>query len=188
MDPGRELRYAMPRLDLSAQASYAAAGQECDLVMKGGISSGIVYPRAVCHLATANRLRRIGGTSAGAMAAAAAAAAEHGRDQGGFAKLNRLPDTLGSRLGDLFQPSPQTSTIFQVLTAWLEPSWGLPRKLMTAAWRIIRGARLGFAATAIVLLVPVLAVTVLLDGSVGGLAWLVAVLGVIVGVLARIHR
>ena len=47
----------------------------CDLVMKGGITSGIVYPNAVLALAKQYRLKNIGGTSAGAIAAAVCAAA-----------------------------------------------------------------------------------------------------------------
>ena len=48
---------------------------ECDLVMRGGITSGIVYPRAIAKLAETYNFRSIGGTSAGAIAAAATAAA-----------------------------------------------------------------------------------------------------------------
>ena len=54
--------------------------RQCDIVMKGGITSGVVYPHAVCELAGAYRLKNVGGTSAGAIAAAAAAAAEYGRE------------------------------------------------------------------------------------------------------------
>src|SRR5690349_6276450 len=50
----------------------------CDLVMKGGITSGIIYPNAVIALAREYRFKNIGGTSAGAIAAAAAAAAALG--------------------------------------------------------------------------------------------------------------
>jgi hypothetical protein len=50
----------------------------CDLVMKGGITSGIVYPNAVLALARDFRFKNIGGTSAGAIAAAASAAAAVG--------------------------------------------------------------------------------------------------------------
>lgn len=53
--------------------------RNADIVMKGGITSGVVYPGAVWELAQAFRFRSIGGTSAGAIAAAATAAAEHGR-------------------------------------------------------------------------------------------------------------
>ena len=52
---------------------------QCDLIMQGGITSGVVYPGAVLKLATRYRFRSIGGTSAGAMAAAATAAAELGK-------------------------------------------------------------------------------------------------------------
>ena len=45
---------------------------ECDVVMKGGITSGIVYPRAIARLAAHYRLRSVGGASAGAIAAAGA--------------------------------------------------------------------------------------------------------------------
>ena len=36
----------------------------CDLVMKGGITSGIVYPNAVLALAKSFRFKSVGGTSA----------------------------------------------------------------------------------------------------------------------------
>jgi hypothetical protein len=48
------------------------ADKYCDLVMKGGITSGIVYPNAVLSLAREYRFKSIGGTSAGAIAAAVA--------------------------------------------------------------------------------------------------------------------
>src|ERR1700736_13392 len=66
---------------------------ECDLVMKGGITSGIVYPAAVLELAQKYRFRNIGGTSVGAIAATVVAAAEYGRQSGtgtGFAELEAL--------------------------------------------------------------------------------------------------
>jgi hypothetical protein len=34
---------------------------ECDIVMKGGITSGVIYPLAVCELAQTYRLRSVGG-------------------------------------------------------------------------------------------------------------------------------
>ena len=48
----------------------------CDLVMKGGVTSGIVYPLAVQKLSTEYWFKNIGGTSAGAIAAGVTAAAE----------------------------------------------------------------------------------------------------------------
>ncbi|MGZ7041723.1 MAG: patatin-like phospholipase family protein, partial [Thermoanaerobaculia bacterium] len=66
--------------------------RKCDLVMKGGITSGIVYPAAVSELAREFEFVNIGGTSAGAIAAALTAAAEYRRQSesgstAGFAAL-----------------------------------------------------------------------------------------------------
>lgn len=58
----------------------------CDLVMVGGITSGIVYPAAIAELHETYRFRCIGGTSAGAIAASATAAAEFYRQKVGMAK------------------------------------------------------------------------------------------------------
>ena len=44
---------------------YATAPLECDLVMKGGVTSGIIYPSTVCELARTYRFRAVGGASAG---------------------------------------------------------------------------------------------------------------------------
>src|SRR4051812_4184085 len=77
--------------------------RKCDLVMKGGITSGIVYPAAVCELARDFQFVNIGGTSAGAIAAALTAAAEYRRNAGshaGFDELAALPQYLGERDGD----------------------------------------------------------------------------------------
>lgn len=70
----------------------------CDVVMKGGVTSGIVYPPAICALAEHYQLCSIGGTSVGAIAAAIAAAAEYRRRVGnsgdGYLLLSRLPQFL----------------------------------------------------------------------------------------------
>ena len=60
--------------DAERAALHGAPEQSCDIVLKGGITSGVIYPLAVCELAGVYRLRNIGGTSAGAIAATAAAA------------------------------------------------------------------------------------------------------------------
>lgn len=70
--------------------------EECDLVMKGGVTSGIVYPPIVLELAKKYRFRSIGGTSAGAIAAAVTAAAEYGRETGGFGRLDKMSKKLSS--------------------------------------------------------------------------------------------
>jgi predicted acylesterase/phospholipase RssA len=104
---------------------YTKPTRSCDVVMKGGISSGVVYPHAVCELAQTYRFRNVGGTSAGAIAAAATAAAEYGRRRGGFNKLAVLPAWLGAdgNLPKLFQPARSTKRLFAVLMAKLEGGW-----------------------------------------------------------------
>ena len=78
------------------QAANVPPALECDIVMKGGITSGVVYPLAVVELSNTYRFRNIGGTSTGAIAAAATAAAELGRDPKretrGFKLLEKLPN------------------------------------------------------------------------------------------------
>ena len=103
----------------------------CDIVMKGGITSGVVYPRAITTLARRYVFKNIGGTSAGAIAAAAAAAAEFRRSltggDEGFQRLGQLPDLLGEKAGaggrtrlfQFFQPNTKTRRVFDVLTSVL---------------------------------------------------------------------
>ena len=107
-DDPRRFDYSKPRLS-------------CDIVMKGGVTSGVVYPHAVCEIAKTYRLRNVGGTSAGAIAAALAGAAEAGRAAGGFAKLAALPDWIrsGDNLFGLFQPQRGTRRVFRVFMAAL---------------------------------------------------------------------
>jgi predicted acylesterase/phospholipase RssA len=99
----------------------------CDLVMKGGIASGVVFPKAIARLSQHYRIKNIGGTSAGAIAAAVTAAAEYQRRQSGsrqgFEILQNLPneleakqpDTGRSKLLSLFQPQPTTKRLYSVL-------------------------------------------------------------------------
>lgn len=109
-----------------ADVDYTNPTRECDIVMKGGITSGVVYPHAICELARTYRFVNVGGTSAGAIAAAATAAAEVGRDSGGFAELAELPAWLGGgkRLQELFQPQKSTEGLFRMLLASLEHKRG----------------------------------------------------------------
>jgi hypothetical protein len=85
-----------------------------DVVMKGGITSGVVYPLAVCELAKHYRFCNVGGSSAGGIAAAFAAAAEHARERGGFKRLAELPELLGGDMPKLFQPSRATRASFDL--------------------------------------------------------------------------
>lgn len=88
--------------------------RDCDLIMKGGTTSGTVYPRAVRQLMSDYRLVNIGGTSAGAIAAAAAAAAEVGREKGSLDKLDDLASALPEKLLHFFEPRPESVPILQV--------------------------------------------------------------------------
>ena len=91
----------------------------CDLVMKGGVASGVVYPGAILALAKRYRFRNVGGTSAGAIAATVTAASELGRREGGaggFERLRELADAIcepGRVLG-LFQPRPENRSVFEL--------------------------------------------------------------------------
>jgi hypothetical protein len=114
---------------------YSRPSLSCDIVMKGGITSGVVYPQGICELAVTYRLRNVGGTSAGAIAAALAAAAEFGRARGGFAKLAALPHWIGARtnLQSLLQPQRGTRPLFRLLLAAIGRGWMKPLRLLVAA-------------------------------------------------------
>ena len=118
--------------------------QPCDLVMKGGITSGIVYPPAIYEISKHYRFRRIGGASAGAIAAAGAAAAEYGRVENistaapaaapgivtghngkkGFEQLEEIKSYLSKdgNLRNLFQPSPDTKPLMNLVDALFPPT------------------------------------------------------------------
>jgi predicted acylesterase/phospholipase RssA len=124
-------------------STFAHPTKECDVIMKGGITSGVVYPPAVVELARTYRLRNIGGTSAGAITASLAAAAEHGRGSGGFQKLAGLSELLAIRLTSMFQPAPATRPAFEVLLAGISPG-GKLNKGLAAAGKLIRFHALAF--------------------------------------------
>lgn len=158
----------MSTADLLDPASYPAdpPGGDCDLIMKGGITSGVVYPRAACTLAQTRRFRSIGGASAGAIAAAAVAAAEYARSDKGFVRLAGLPDELGSTLAGLFQPGESTRRPFRLLAGFLEPGRSGLHRARTAATQIAAGAPVAFGLTLVALLgVPLLALGVTATGS-----------------------
>jgi predicted acylesterase/phospholipase RssA len=126
--------------------SSPIAPSDCDIIMKGGITSGVVYPLAVCELKETYRFRNIGGTSAGAIAAALTAAAELGRDTstGGFQTLKQLPDILQVRLLSLFQPAPETRPAFEVLLAWTGGGKGWRKYARSVAKSVLLIARFHF--------------------------------------------
>jgi predicted acylesterase/phospholipase RssA len=110
-------------------AMDAPADRFCDIVMEGGITSGIIYASAVVKLARHYRFSSIGGSSIGAFAAALTAAAEYRRRNGsadGFDKLASLPDKLALEEGGrtllerLFVPQKSTRRPFRIFLAMLE--------------------------------------------------------------------
>ncbi len=101
------------------------ARHRCDLVMKGGITSGVVFPRAIEKLSKDYDFRNIAGTSAGAIAAVVTAAAQYGRTAGhgeNFEQLGELSTWLGgtskttqrSNLLQLFQPTDGSAPVFKL--------------------------------------------------------------------------
>lgn len=96
----------------------------CDLILNGGVASGVVYPWCIVELARHYRFRNIGGNSVGAMAAALAAAAEYGRCHGrrdAFEVLRRSPGELAeeqdgrTQMLRLFQPGAGLRRLFDCL-------------------------------------------------------------------------
>jgi len=158
--------------------------------MKGGITSGVIYPRAIASLAMTYRLRNIGGASAGAIAAVAAGAAEYGRAAGnkaagiGFEGLADLPSRLTEPVGpsgrprllSLFQPTASARPAFQILLTAIG-KLGAARKVVT-----ILGAILGNTSAAAALIVSLaiavgLIVCAALSASVG--AWVAAIVAAV---------
>jgi hypothetical protein len=165
---------------------------ECDVVMKGGIASGVVYPGAVYELSKTYRFRNIGGTSAGAIAATLTAAAEYCRQTkagpaagAGFEELNVLPNWLGENqnLERLFQPGDATHPLFTfAMAALLSRRKTVPGRMLSAVlssrYRIV-----GIAA--ILLTLVFLWRTFAVNGDVADKI-LFAIVGAILGVLAYV--
>lgn len=130
----------------------APADRFCDIVMEGGITSGIIYASAVTELARHYRFKNIGGSSIGAFAAALTAAAEYRRRHGaadGFVALAGLPGELAREEGGrtllerLFVPHRRTRRLFNVFLATLDRAgparavlFGLAAALRQYAWQV----------------------------------------------------
>jgi hypothetical protein len=168
---------------------FATPSAVCDVIMKGEITSGVVYPLALTELARQFRLSQVGGTSAGAIAAAAAAAAEYGRHApgGGFARLAKLPAEVGKILFSLFQPTPALKPVFDVLVAAIGND-GTATKVM----RVIGAALAGFAFAAAAGALPGLLIAVAgwwySNLALAVLGILLLLIGVSLGVALCIYR
>ena len=169
----------------------------CDIVMKGGITSGVVYPPAAVELSKTFSFKNIGGTSAGAIAASLTAAAQYRLNRtgsrAGFDELAKLPEWLGdiapggnSNLFSLFQPSRRTRGIFRVLTT------GIGRKRLKLL-RVVIAAIYSFPLWALAGALPGIALLVLAyrEGAPGPLFyWSLAsglLLALIGGALATVY-
>jgi len=163
--------------------------KNCDLVMKGGVTSGVVYPKAIFELSKEYRFSSIGGTSAGAIAAAVAAAAEYARaggEQDAFMEVDKLPDWLGgaspdgkhSNLFHLFQPQRALRGLYAVATAALGKSGAA--KWLAIFWVWLRE----FPIAALIGIAPgLLMAWVAFGASTEGQRWLGLMLAVATGVV-----
>ncbi len=174
----------------------------CDLVMEGGITSGILYPPAVAALAEHYRFKNIGGSSIGAFAAAVAAAAEYARRHGsfeGFRTLARLPQLLARTTENetflywMFRPEPRTRRLFNVFVATLGHTSSLVRiraAVCAAFGEYRRAAWTGVAIAALLFGVALALVIALGIGGVlaGGLLTTLGLLSIIgsVGAIATL--
>lgn len=117
----------------------------CDIVLKGGITSGVAYPKAVCKLAQHYRYSSIGGTSVGALSAALVAAAEFGRSRidkksnrgSGFADAYNIADELSdtdssgrTKMFKMFQPQAGGASCYRLITKLLFDKPGSLRRIM----------------------------------------------------------
>ena len=155
----------------------------CDLVMKGGITSGVVYPPAICELAEKYRFQCIGGASAGAIAAAAAAAAEKGRANGGFERLANVSDEVAQKLESLFQPTETCRPLFDALLAMIDSKKSQGDRVLAALSAIL----VGYAPAVFLGALP--AVALAIAGSLSGAGyglWLAVALLLVLGVLAAV--
>ena len=175
--------------DEYGDSDFANPTAVCDVIMKGGITSGVVYPLALTELAKQFRLSQVGGTSAGAIAAAAAAAAEYGRHVpgGGFARLAKLPAEVGKILLSLFQPIPALKPVFDILVAAIGND-----SRATKVMRVIGAALAGFAFAAAAGALPGLLIVVAgwwcSNPALALLGALLLLIGIILGVAICIYR
>lgn len=158
---------------------------ECDLVMKGGITSGIVYPRLVAELSGKYRFRQVGGASAGAIAAIMTAAAQSGQLRGRgtapFDQLKQIPLDLARDLPYLFQPSPDTATAFDLMMAAQAPARGKVMRALAVVGLMIRRGFGWFLLGMLASMIPAAAlIAALLSASGTGLRWGAAMLALVV--------
>jgi len=171
------------------QSQHGKPEQSCDIVMKGGITSGVVYPLALVALAKKYRFSNIGGTSAGAIAAAAAAAGEYGRGitNAGFDRLAKIPDEVGPNLLAMFQPTPRLKPLFDIFVAAVGANAALSGVIAAITCAISgywRNAGLGALPGVIVMVIA------LFSGSAGFVLFglLLALVGLVAAIVWRLWQ
>ena len=171
----------------AAQNESASEKPYCNIVMKGGITSGVVYPRAVAELAEKYRFKNVGGTSAGAIAAGMAAAAEFGRASGGFQRMLDRASQANRILFSLFQPAPCLRPLYRAMLAalggkpWCLKLGAILTRLVCGYWIVsLLGTALACAAA--------LAACWLLTGQVVWTAFWAAPAGLVLALIWRIRR
>ena len=148
--PGRKASIEVPAempepLD---RQSKPPLDQYCDLVLKGGVIDGVIYPGVLFELARHYRFQSIAGTSVGAIAASLAAASEYSRrfgsDDGFNEVLRKIPDELAkipdpktgeTKLQTLFQPDKPLKKLFHVFVEVASvPVAGFKGKFVRTIW------------------------------------------------------
>ncbi len=160
----------------------------CDVVMKGGITSGVVYPTAICKLATAYIIKSIGGTSVGAIAAAITAAAEYRRRQSGsgegYAELAKLPGFLGrpGALLALFAADPQAQALLRIALVPIGNGSAFAKTLRLVGSLLAQYLWIPVLTIAIVFAAFLLAASPLQPGSI----WRCLVVSIVFGLIAAL--
>ncbi len=161
----------------------------CDVVMKGGITSGVVYPLAICKLATSYVIKNIGGTSVGAIAAAITAAAEYRRRRfqsgQGYAELAKLPGFLGSpgALLALFAADPVARAPLKLALILVGAAPILLRLLKLAVALMLRYVWIPLLSIAVIFGIFRLTVGPLQDGAIWRCLIASCFIGVFIGLL-----
>jgi predicted acylesterase/phospholipase RssA len=153
--------------------------------MKGGITSGVVYPGAVIALAKKFRFAALGGTSAGAIAAGVCAAGEYGRIHGqgtGLTQLRTVSQDLAEPgvLTGLFQATDGAKPLMDLALLPADHPEDKPgRRIARLLWAALRRVPLVWLAAA----VPVIAFATLVWRAFGDMSPALAIpLAVLAGV------
>ena len=156
--------------------------------MRGGVTSGIVYPKAVFEIADRYRFRSVGGTSAGAIAATVTAAAEFGRLSGrnpsGVRARRPNPSFLGTEtkdgstlLGSLFAADGSTRELYKLFQS------AISEKALTAAFNRVGRNSLIIGGVSILLAISCFLALLARDHHIGMLVSTLCV-GAIAGLVA----